>query len=1245
MAESEIVADRFRLGARVSEGGMAYIVRAEDLKTGRTVAVKLLKVGDAESLARFEREAAVLEALRHPQIVEHVAHGIHAGRPFLVLEWLEGCDLRTRMDDGPLGVAESVAIAESVARALAASHALGVVHRDLKPENVFLVGRDPRAAKLLDYGIARVEGSSRTRTGVMMGTPHYMAPEQARGEPTDARTDLWALGVVLFECLSGVQPFRGEHVPAILTKVAFEPAPALADLVPHAPEHLAELCAELLEKDPRRRPQSASLVLDRLSSAPPPSLRPSKRQALGRSERTTACVVLTGVPPATDDGTPRRLRTARLDGAEVMPVELDHGGYAFVLVRDGEAVDVAARAARQAITLREDLGAAVPIAVVTTRLASRAAVGGSIEEAARLLASATEGIVVDDATASLLEGRFDLVRDSHWVRLAEERTAAETSRLLLGKATPFVGRDNELAMLEGLYDESVDDRSSRVVVVTAGAGAGKSRLWRELARRLEGRAEAPLVWLARSDPERAGTPFSLLAALAREAIGCRESQPRAEQLCAVLEFCQSALGSSPRMERALTALLDLWELVGVDPRPGVEEICEAWIAASHAAAAGRPLVVGLEDMHWADRPSILALDRMVASERVQPLLLVALARPTELDSLADFLSRRNPLRINLPPLRSKAIESLARATLGDRLSRSSLDFIVSHAQGNAFVVEELIRAVSRGQATIPETALAVAEARLDTLTPEVRRAFRAASIFGETVWASAVGALVADPSVDRALETLVEQELLLPRATSRFAGETEFALRHALLREAGYATLSEEDRVRGHAAALSWLTVRGEKSAAALAQHAERGRRHEEAVAHFTRAAREALSAFDHVAARDLVARGLRCGAAGEGRASLLWIEADAYVLLQDPASTRRAAAQALACTAPASITWYGVVACLVAAAHRLSDTAEAERLFLAIDEMARQSLPPLAAPSLLRAARSLLIIDLVNESSALAELAAGVAAEVPAVLGPLHQLQALTALAEGRLDAALSHIRKAVAAHAQAGNVAAMVNAKQDTMLFLTRLGRYDEAEAVYRSAVAGEHQLGATGNSLLENLAYAHVSARKNLAEAAEMAERAVSYRVSLGDARYVVACCVLAARANVLLGEPQRAREELLARQLQAEEQPALLGLWLATLADAERLCGDPSVAAAHADAAEHELEARRPALELSEVFARSAIIDAFAAAGRMDDARRAAHRLGELLDLQANRIEDEGERRRFVEEIPDNVEARAKVARFA
>ncbi len=242
---------RFVLRNQVGAGGMATVYRALDRHTGDTVAVKLLHAGDPIALARFELEVGTLAALDHPAVVRLLAHGKWPdGRPSLAMEWLEGEDLATRLGRGHLEPREVVTLGLQVAEALATAHARGIVHRDIKPANLFLLGGSVEHIKLIDFGIARLSSQAPiTATGNVVGSPGYMAPEQAAGEThIDARADVFSLGAVMFECLTGRPPFVAEHAVAVLARILFEQVPAVNELCRDVPEVLCNLVARMLSK-------------------------------------------------------------------------------------------------------------------------------------------------------------------------------------------------------------------------------------------------------------------------------------------------------------------------------------------------------------------------------------------------------------------------------------------------------------------------------------------------------------------------------------------------------------------------------------------------------------------------------------------------------------------------------------------------------------------------------------------------------------------------------------------------------------------------------------------------------------------------------------------------------------------------------------------------------------------------------------------------------------------------------------
>ncbi len=250
----ECVAGRFVIGQTARAGGMSTVYQARDLQTGGCVAIKLLNPAycSPQGVLRLALEAQVLAKLQHPGIVSYISHGrTSGGLPFLAMEWLEGEDLAQRIHHKSLSLTESLSLLRRVAAALAAVHHSGVLHRDIKPSNLFLRDGQIEQVTLVDFGIARetVQARPLTGNGSVIGTPEYMAPERMRGvRDISAAADVFSLGCVLFECLTGRLPFLGGNLLALLTKMMREEAPLLRTLRPDAPEAVERILARMLAK-------------------------------------------------------------------------------------------------------------------------------------------------------------------------------------------------------------------------------------------------------------------------------------------------------------------------------------------------------------------------------------------------------------------------------------------------------------------------------------------------------------------------------------------------------------------------------------------------------------------------------------------------------------------------------------------------------------------------------------------------------------------------------------------------------------------------------------------------------------------------------------------------------------------------------------------------------------------------------------------------------------------------------------
>lgn len=273
-----VVGGRYQLQQVLGQGGMGVVFAALQHPLGRNVVVKLIRPASSSTsptesaVARFVKEAEMLARFAHPHIVQLYDQGEHDGEVFLVMEHLVGRTLAARIGEGPLPWRFALSRIRQVALALAEAHAHGVVHRDLKPNNVFLVEHRgiPAHVKVLDFGLARLQassGKSLTESGELLGTPGYVSPEQIEGAPATEKSDLYALGVMLYECLTGANPFVAETPVASLMRHLKFKAPPPSTLVGEIPERVDELLRRLLQKEPALRPKSADEVIAAIDDA------------------------------------------------------------------------------------------------------------------------------------------------------------------------------------------------------------------------------------------------------------------------------------------------------------------------------------------------------------------------------------------------------------------------------------------------------------------------------------------------------------------------------------------------------------------------------------------------------------------------------------------------------------------------------------------------------------------------------------------------------------------------------------------------------------------------------------------------------------------------------------------------------------------------------------------------------------------------------------------------------------------
>ncbi|HEV2901962.1 MAG TPA: protein kinase, partial [Gaiellaceae bacterium] len=267
--KGEAIAGRFELVELIGKGGMSSVYKAHDRLLERIVAIKILHphfTEDEEYVERFRREARSVAQLSHPNIVTVIDRGEDSGRQYIVFECVEGENLKQLVErTGPLPVRDALMLGLQMARALSFAHGRGLIHRDVKPQNVLL--NDGGQAKMTDFGIAReVDVQGVTITGTVLGTSEYIAPEQARGQQVDAQTDVYSLGVVLFELLTGAVPYEGETFVTVALKHVNEPTPSVLERRPDVPPRVALAVERAMAKSPDERFASMDELVDELEA-------------------------------------------------------------------------------------------------------------------------------------------------------------------------------------------------------------------------------------------------------------------------------------------------------------------------------------------------------------------------------------------------------------------------------------------------------------------------------------------------------------------------------------------------------------------------------------------------------------------------------------------------------------------------------------------------------------------------------------------------------------------------------------------------------------------------------------------------------------------------------------------------------------------------------------------------------------------------------------------------------------------
>ncbi|WP_437924837.1 protein kinase [Sorangium sp. So ce291] len=1269
MQAGDIIDGRFCIEHLAASGGMGAVYRAHDRETGEAVAIKLLTNEGAQHLGRFAREAQALAAARVPGVVRYVAHGATAwGQPYIAMEWLDGETLSERLTHRGLTLEETVELGLRVARTLGAIHELGLVHRDLKPSNLLIEEGSLERVSLIDFGLARaVTDEPLTAAGLVLGTPGYMAPEQARGElSVDARADVFALGCILYRCLTGRAAFQGNGGLAVLMKVLLEDPPRVREIRPGIPAALDRLVARMLAKSPSDRPAGGDAVADELaqigapeSNVGGPRTFPPRAVELTTGERRVMCLVVTRERPAEGDAAeePRRAQLWQLhDVAEQYRGELElleGRSPIIVLSGAGTPTDLAARAARCALALKELLGGA-PVALATGRaeLAARVPVGELIDRAFQMLAADDDrfplaGVRIDEVTAGLIGARFDVTEDAagrvlHGAR--DERTAQ-----LLGRPTTYVGRERELAMLEAEVERCIDEGAAGAVLVTAEAGMGKSRLRQELIRKLRERGDRIEVWIGQGDPMGAGAAFGLLASALRHALGIVEGEP--------LEARQRKVRSRVEQHEGLDVprvAAFLGELVGA-PFPDEndvqlrlarrdavlmgDQLRLAWEDFLGAACGAGPVLLVLEDLQWGDLPTVTMVEGALRLLRDTPLLVLALGRPDVHRVFPKLWDGRLVHELHLTPLPRRASERLVREALGAHARHDLVARLVERADGNAFFLEEQIRAVAEGKSEgQPETVVAMVQARLETLDAEARRLLRAASIFGETFRASAVAALLGSIDIAPLLSELLRREVIVRRGEGRRRDHAEYCFRHALVREAAYGMLTARDLRIGHALAGSFLEAAGEGDPMVLAEHFERGEETEKAAEWYLRAADKALHGNDLAAAIACAERGIACAPDPDTVGALRLVEAEALLWRGEAALAEQRGVEATRHLAPGSVAWFSAFTQLAGAGHKQGHYERVERWMMAVlgteplagALIARNACLLEGAIVLLLGGRYACVDALIDAVEQATEDASAADLMTEAKLLYLH---GLLRQHNGDPSACIASMSAALAAFEDVGDRREACRARLNMGLCYVQFGYFDAAAEVLRAGLEEAERMALDDRvpNALQNLGLA--LAHSGQVDAARAALRSsIEALQRRGDRRRECESRLQLARVLLLACEPALAEEESRAAEALARAVPERLPAAMATRARALLELGRAGEALAATTEALALLESDRD--EEEGFLVRLVHAEALAASGQLAEARGAIALARNGLLVRAGRISDPAWRERFLRDVPDN-----------
>ncbi len=1227
LAVGDLIDRRFRVIQEAGRGAFGTVYRAIDTTIARDVALKVLHRENID-YGRFEREAEVLATVNHHHVVSYVAHGLtEDGRPYLAMEWLEGVDLARRIADKPLSIRDALVVAARAAQGLAAAHALGIVHRDIKPSNIYLVGRNPNDVRVIDFGIARISATHAklTATGAVVGTPAYMAPEQARGTADPSpRIDVFALGCVLFECLSGSRPFVEPNDRALFARLLSGTMPRLSDRRSDAPPVLDVLLARMLAHDPADRFADASGVALAIAGLLSDATRLPTTLAGGPILTDRATVAYSSLLARTERD--RELVAGAEDAVVSASGSVRHRD-ARTLVASFAAArpeDAALRAIRCAIALRER-DSTLRIAVTTARQDTIVASGSGVLEGAR-----AGDVVLDTATAAHVGREYELEPRGSASLLGRRRPSAGPA--LDGSSTPdLVGRARELAILDGVWAEVVAERCARVALLLGEGGIGKSRLLHEMLRRV------PSAVRARGDRPTSTSPFAIIAQFvrawtpgdlraARAGLEADGLPPVERDFLCELAGLRPDDADAPHLQAARR-----------DPMLMADAFHNAWLALVDAKLAAGPVFVAIDDLHEADPASVRLLDAALEAFAGRSLLVLATARVDEAtESFAAFASR-DAERVVLKPLRANVAIEMLRSIVPDATS-AELERIVAEVGGNPMRLLELARLGVNE--TSPGSVRAAVEARLLRLDPFGRRVLRAGSVFGARFAFDGLLPLLGGESRRDDIEASLlraEREQFVTREVGPY-GEL-WAFRHGLLQECAYATLDRDERRAAHGAVGRWLAELPGADPSLVAWHFQQADERDHAFGWYEAASRAALQGRDLEGALRHCDAAMSCQPRGEDRARVALLHAEASFYRGDATDGKRAATQAMDAARPGSATWTTAAGVLVTSAGQRGDNVDVSRLAAIVRaQHAESDAVGQRVACLCRAATQLLSIGEHTTTRALLDEVESVEVTDPIARAWVFRVRSGLQVLDHDYEAAIATLAEAVRCHTAAGDGRGGCLAR----ILLASVGVFaaDFERANAELDVADQIARRTGADYLVRWAAYARGKILALVGEPSAARDHLARVRHDLaGSPRIVSGTHVYGALAALRIGDHAWAEAEARAG-LGAHGAPATRAACLAAIARALVMAARPAESLEAATEASNILAALGR-LEENESLVYLAAIEAARASGRDDEARDMARRARDRLVVIAAKLSTPARREAYLHGI-DTHEQTLRVA---